>query len=255
MCVGTTGSQAGVSCGSFDEQNGIGALDDLRPFELNQSTPPVGPTNTVSQVFFSEDESRLFTMVKGNPAVNNTGFIATFPIETESGCPITLSRDEVRSSPDGTAVLFGSQIIPGTDEIFATDASFGGAILSVDDATLKASTAAKGEVEGQVATCWAAVAPETDSAFVTDVGSKRLVEMSLSDASIRGELDLTGQAAEGFIDLRTSGGLVFVLAAGGSPQILVIDAKRGINQASLMQGFDITALGAGSNSQGLALLL
>lgn len=254
VCVGTTGSLAGVSCGSFDEQNGIGAMDDLRPFELNQSTPPVGPLNTVSHVFFSEDESHLYTTVKGDPAVNNTGFISAFPVDTESGCPISLSREDIRSSPEGTAVLFGSQIIPGTDDIFATDASFGGAILSVDDTTLQASTLAKGVVDGQAATCWSTLAPETNSAFVTDVGTKRLVELSLTDASVSGEFDLSDQEAAGFIDLTTSGGFVFMLAPDVSPQILVVDVRRGISQASLVQGFDIAALGAGANSQGLALL-
>src|SRR4051794_15744913 len=61
-CVGTTGAQNGISCSSFSNK-GLGQMDDLRSFGLNQSTPPVGPTNSVSQVFFSADESRLFTTV------------------------------------------------------------------------------------------------------------------------------------------------------------------------------------------------
>lgn len=252
VCVGTSGKLAGVSCGRFDPHNGIGALDNLRPFELNQSTPPVGPLNTVSHVFFSQDESRLYTTVKGDPNVNNTGFISVFSVKSFGGAA-TVSKKGIRSSPKGTAVLFGSQVIPGTDDIFATDASFGGAILAVDDATLQVSTSAKGVVDGQMATCWVALAPQTKSAFVTDVASKRLVELSLTDASVVGQLDLSSQTAAGFIDLIASGGLVFVLAANVTPRILVIDVKRGINHASLVQSFDIAKLGAGSNSQGLAL--
>jgi hypothetical protein len=255
VCVGTTGSKAGVSCGAFDEQSGIGTMDDLRSFELGQSTPPVGPTNTVSQVFFSEDESRLYTTVKGDPTVNNTGFLSVFPMEEQAAGSACLSRKEVRSSPNGTAVLFGSKVIPGTDNIFTTDASFGGAVLSVDDDTLKASTVGRGVIDGQMATCWAAIAPETNSAFVTDVLSKRLVEQSLDDASIKGEFDLSGQSAGGFIDLATLGGLVFMLATDVVPSILVVDVRRGISQAVLVQEFDIAALGAGANSQGLALLV
>jgi hypothetical protein len=254
VCVGTTGGLAGVSCGCFDENSGIGVLDDLRPFELNQSTPPAGPTNTVSHVFFSEDESRLYATVKGNPAVNSTGFISIFSVEEDASCSFTLSREDVRSSPEGTAVLFGSQIIPGTGDIFATDASFGGAILSVDDTTLKVSTLARGVVENQVATCWVTLAPGTDSAFVTDVATPRLVELSLTDASVVGQLDLSDQDAKGFIDLANSGGFVYILAADVAPQILVIDVRRGISLAALAQGFDIAALGAGANSQGFALL-
>src|SRR5512142_2473180 len=59
-CVATTGAKAGVSCASFSSE-GLGTMDGLRPFNLGQTTPPVGPTNTVSQVFFSNDGSTLFS--------------------------------------------------------------------------------------------------------------------------------------------------------------------------------------------------
>src|SRR5689334_17539099 len=73
VCAGTSGALAGVACGRFSDRGGLGPMDGLRPFDLGQTTPPVGPTNTLSQVFFSADESMLFATVKGDPAANKTG--------------------------------------------------------------------------------------------------------------------------------------------------------------------------------------
>ena len=78
VCVGMTGQKAGISCAAFSEEEGLGEADDLREFQLGQSTPPVGPTNTVSQVFWSDDESHLLATVKGDPEKGNNGFISAF---------------------------------------------------------------------------------------------------------------------------------------------------------------------------------
>lgn len=127
------------------------------PFELDQTTPPVGSTNTVSQTFFSADEPLLFTTVKDDPPTNKTGFLSAFAVEqvqaADGATVMTLAEVDTRSTPKGTAVLFDSQVIPGTSNIFVTDAAFGAAILSVDPVTVEATTIAKVEVDGQVTTC------------------------------------------------------------------------------------------------------
>jgi hypothetical protein len=113
VCVGTTGTKAGVSCTTYDK-HGLGNFDDLRPFELGQSTPPVGPANTVSQVLFSADESVLYVTVKGDGTANNTGYLSGFPrlYGSSPETPATLSREDIRSSPNGTGLLFGSASSP-----------------------------------------------------------------------------------------------------------------------------------------------
>ncbi|KAG9769104.1 hypothetical protein KCU88_g6978, partial [Aureobasidium melanogenum] len=155
VCVGTTGAANGVSCSRFS-RNGLVGMDNLRSFGLTQSTPPVGPTNSVSQLFFSQDESKLFATVKGDPATGNTGFFSAFSVIGHGRHQsASVSAQDVRSSPNGTAVLFGSANIPGTSSVFATDASFGAAILAVDPKSGQASLAAKQAIDGQKATCWA----------------------------------------------------------------------------------------------------
>lgn len=248
VCAATTGAVAGVSCASFDDAAGIGAMDALRPFDLKQTTPPVGPTNTVSQVLFSADENTLIAMVKGDPAVQGkTGFTAVFPVNKVGG----VDAKGKMTSPKDTLVLFGSTTIPGTSDIFATDASFGGAVLSVAaDGTT--TTKGRGVVEGQAASCWAAFSPATKTAFVADVGVNRLVEMSVQDASIKRQLDLSANKQSGMIDLKALGSMVYALAPGNNvtaPAIVVVDAKQG-KQVQLM---DLGKLGLTGRVQGMAV--
>jgi len=255
VCVGMTGAKAGVSCSSFSDK-GLSAMDDLRPFDLKQTTPPAGPTNTVSQVLFSDDESMLFTMVKGDPAVNNTGFMASFNVE-QAGQGMAVSMQEARSSPEGTAVLFGSQVIPGTSKVFATDASFGAAILEVDGQTCEATTVATGEVEGQMATCWVAISEMTETAFVTDVGRNRVVEMSLEDASVISELDLTCNGDPGLIDLAAAGNFLYALAPGNgttSAAVTVLDVSGGSGSAKMVQHFELKGM-AGKTAMGMKVMM
>lgn len=298
VCVGMTGSQAGISCANFDEQNGIAQFDGLRAFDLGQSDPPVGPTNTVSQTFFSEDESMLFTTVKGDPAVNKTGFLSVFPVASggnavqrrnqgrsgngkgnrngngngkgkgktnacteEAGGAVgaKLATQDVRSSPAGTAVLFGSQPIPGANppQIFATDASFGAGILTLDNSS-SATLTANQSIADQKATCWATISSVTNSAFVTDVGVNRIVEMSLQDASILGEIDLRKEEASavdpGLIDLKAAGGFVYALSPGNGTSeaaISVVDVQT----KKLVQHAKLGAIGAASTAMGMAILV
>ena len=257
-CVATTGAANGVSCASFSKQ-GLGQFDSLRSFGLQQSTPPVGPTNSVSQLFFSEDESSLFATVKGDPAVNATGFFSTFPVMGGGRQrQASLAVQDIRSSPEGTAVLFGSAIIPGTSSVFVTDASFGGAVLTVDPRSGQAALTAKQAVADQAATCWATVSSTTGSAFVTDVGRNRVIEMSLTDASILGETVLSETGAPGLIDLQATGNKLYALSPGNgttAAAVSVLDISGGQGKAALVQNFDVSKLGAGANSQGMAVLM
>jgi hypothetical protein len=271
VCVGTTGSKAGISCANFDAKTGIGAMDTLRPFDLKQSDPPVGPTNTVSTTFFSEDQTMLFTTVKGDPAVNNTGFLSVFPVEGNSGTnstscggtmssmPTKLSTKETRSSPNGTAVLFGSQNIPRSNppQIFATDASFGAAILTVDN-MMSAELSSKQALSDQKATCWATISTLTNTAFVTDVAINRIVEMSLKDASLVSVIDLSKEKVSakdsGLIDLRAAGGFVYALSPGNGSTMASISVVN-ILSKRLVQHATLGGIGVGSMAMGMAVLM
>ena len=259
VCVASSGAKAGISCTSFSAR-GMAAMDGLRVIDLQQTTPPVGPTNTVSQVFFSNDENTLFSTVKGDPAQNNTGFLASFQVQAKANgllfgaAAAAVSAQGTASSPDGTAVLFGSSTIPGSTDLFVTDASFGAAVLSVDPATGAATVKGKTALDGQKATCWAAVSPATNTAFVTDVGVNRVVEMSLADASVVATVDLSANGDPGLIDLKVAGNFLYALSPGDGttqPAVTVLD----VTSKQQVQHAELQALGVGKNAQGMAVLV
>ncbi|KAJ8114864.1 hypothetical protein OPT61_g3357 [Boeremia exigua] len=253
VCVGMTGAQAGISCANFN-RNGMGKMDALRPFRLNQTTPPHGPFNSIAETYFSLDESTLFTTVKGDPSANNVGFLSAFTVEPQKDGNARLASEDTRSSPAGTAVLFGSALIPNrTRSLFVTDASFGAVILTLDAKNF-ATTVSKQSIPGQLATCWATISTKTNSAFVADAAFARIVEMSTSDASIISELDLSANGDPGFTELQASGSFVYVLSPGNSTNasIKVLDVSGGQRSMKLVQSFDLDGI-AGKNSEGMAI--
>ena len=249
-CVANTGARAGIACASFCADKGLSNMDDLRPFSLNQTTPPVGPTNSVADTFFNNNETALVTTVKGDPTVNNTGFMSIFPV-TGAG---TLSTQDTRSSPPGTAVLFGSVNIPGTNRIFATDASFGAAIMDVSGNNT-ASVSLSAKLADQKATCWATISRATGTGFVTDVAVNHLVEMDIGNMDVVTDLNLTN-GNPGMIDLEAAGDFVYALSPGNanvSSAVVVFDVSGGRGSVRQVQNFN--PKGVGKNAQGMAVLM
>lgn len=270
VCVGMTGATAGVQCAHFTRKAGIGKFDALRKFDLKQSNPPVGPTNTVSQVFFSDDEKHLFVTVKGTPSGANktTGFLDAFEVQqykrrrdldarkTRVRYVTKVADQEIKSEIKDTAVLFGAVPIPGTSDILSTDASFGAAILSTDGSG-KGSLKTKVTIDKQNATCWTAISPVTKTAFVTDINSPRIVEINTTDGKIVGEIDVSKTGAAGMIDLQASGKFLYALAPGQDKkpsQVIVVDVSEGSKNAKVIQNLDLSVVGGGTTFQGMAVL-
>ncbi|KAG8161165.1 hypothetical protein KVR01_009429 [Diaporthe batatas] len=243
-------------------------------------------SNTLTMFAIDAQDPARLTMVgqpaqlpgefPGDPARNNTGFLASFPVTAACGAQAAsvAARGE-QSSPEGTAVLFGSAAIPGSSDLFVTDASFGAAVLSTQAQAAAgggngsaeaqgqgqarrrqasgAQVVGKGVVDGQKATCWAAISPATNTAFVTDVGVNGLVEMSLADAAILSQTDLSANGDPGLIDLRAAGGMVYALSPGNgttNAAVTVVDAASKVQ----MQHLDMAALGLDGNAMGVAVL-
>ncbi|KAK0633091.1 hypothetical protein B0T14DRAFT_408172, partial [Immersiella caudata] len=254
VCVGTTGSTAGITCAPFTPTT-LGPFDAIRPFALNQSNPPTGPLNTVSHVFWSGDESRLLATVKGDPDANNTGFLVSFGVQQgASGAGSCVEREGVVRSPEGTAVLFGAAAVRGGEEgdVLVTDASFGAVVVGVDEAG-EVAVKGRAEVEGQVATCWAAVSPATGTGFVTDVAKNRLVEVGVRDGvEVLGEIDLTGNGDKGLIDLAAAGELVYALSPGDSETEAAVTVVN-VRTRRMVQHAKLGGVGVNGNAMGMAL--
>lgn len=255
VCVGLTGAKAGISCTSYSAK-GLGPADALRPFNLNQTTPPVGKYNTTSQVFFNSDESKLFTTVKGGQGADQTGFFSVFRVDALG----KLGTKDVQSSPAGTQILFGSTLIPGSpNDVFVTDRSFGAVIVSVNPETDVATTIAKGVIPGQIATCWAFVSPATGTVFTTDGSLDRVVEMSPKDASVIFDTELSN-GDPGLLEIAAAGDFLYALSAGNDTHqaaVTVMDVSGGPGSAKQIQHFEMGSLGdmgVDKNCEGLVIL-
>lgn len=244
-CVANSGTNAGIAC-FYMTPHGLIPLDKaIRSLTLSpaQSNPPAGPLNTISQTFFNDDSSALLTTVKGNGA-NNTGYISAFPVQNGR-----VSTQDVRSSPNGTAVLFGVAPLPGqNDKIFMTDASFGATTVDVSR-NLTASSLTHTAIDGQGATCWATFSSTTGTGFVTDVKVNRLVEIDPCTGAIVAEHDSQNGNA-GMIDLEGKGDFVYALAPGNQTHVSVWDVSGGKGTAKEVQNFAVN--GVGGSAQGMA---
>jgi hypothetical protein len=252
VCVGTTGRKAGISCASFGE-HGLAVMDSLRPFDLNQTTPPTGPPNTVAQTFFSADESHLFTTVKGTPGTD-AGFFSVFPVQGgfRPDTAATVARQDVRSSFNGTALLFGSAVIPSSSHIFVTDPTFGVAVLNVNAKTNEATLLSRKPIAGQMALCWAAYSSERKSIFVIDAQMNRFIELNATDASVVSSVDLPNQDP-GYIDVQAAGDIVYALSPGNGTteaSIVVYDSMK----KKQVQHVSLKSKGADKNAVGMAYL-
>lgn len=231
-------------------------FDFLRPFDLNQSTPPVGPLNTVSQTYFSADESLLITTVKGDPTSKKTGFVSVHSVSGASHFgQAHVSAADTRSIVNGTNVLFGFEQIPESDNYFVANPSFGVAIITVDEITETSSILYKQEIPNQKATCWATISLCSNSAYVTDPIVNHIVELSLADASILSILNTTStNDATGYIDITAAGDYVYALSPGsqsGTEAEVAVPSVCGFKSKSIIQSLNVGEW-AGTSAQGLA---
>lgn len=247
VCVGNSGAISGVACASFSE-TGLSSFDALRSLDVGQTqTPPTGPVPGISDMFFSNDSSSLFVMVKGNPGKFTT-YAAQFAVSDTSVATTANSK----ATPPNSAVLFGTAPIPGSSKVLASDAGFGALLLNLDD--LSADPIAIVNVTGQQASCWAEISSFTGTGFITDAGVDRLVEIDLSDGSIV-QTYYPPTPFPGMTDIAISGTYLWALSAGNgttAPSISTFDLSAGRGKARLTSTYAVP--GGTPNLQGLVVV-
>src|SRR5262249_38320342 len=144
---------------------------------LNQTNPPTGPQNTVSDILFNHDQSQLLVSVKGDP--NGTvGFIANFDVSGRS--PLSLSANPVKSTPENGVLPFSMTVVGKSgDTVMNTDAAFGVSISKFDPKSGNILSSSSVAINNQTATCWSSISPRTHSIYVTDVGNANVTEFSV----------------------------------------------------------------------------
>lgn len=249
VCVANGGASNGVVCFKFHPREGLKPDGvGLRSFGIAQKKPPLVNDDGPTDIFFSKDLRNLYAMIKGNPP-SDTGFVSVFPIAYGQVGP-----EDVRSKPNGTVLLFGAIQVPGTnDNIFATDASFGAAILSVDRDNI-VTTVAKTAIPNQQATCWVRWSRVTNSVFVTGPLSNNLVEMNVETSAIIQQYNII-QDNTGLIDIVVPGNFLYALSPGSDTKnqasVIVLDVSGGRGKAKQVQNFSIGG-NVSSTAQGMA---
>ena len=179
LCVLNGGAVSGVNCYKVDKKlgpvaisNSLRLLTDTSALKGTQ-TPPAGPTNTASQVLFSEDGKQLIVSVKGTPQA--PGFFAIWTVAADG----SLSKDfQNVALAKGGALPFGMSVIPGKKALLATDPALGFDILDLDSGNKRSSA---NKITGQAATCWSAFSPKTGNFYLSDVGTSTITEVHVDN--------------------------------------------------------------------------
>ncbi|KAJ4467254.1 hypothetical protein J3R30DRAFT_3663278 [Lentinula aciculospora] len=238
VCVLNGGEVNGVSCFSVEQNSGLMPLaDTTRYLSINQTTPAAGPTNTVSQILFSSDSSKLLVAYSGTTSAA-PGYLGYYDV----GVNGTLSTKFSAIAPAaGGALPFSITPMPGQEVYVVADPALG---LEVFDLTGANRSSAVG-ISGQGATCWSTYSPSTRSYLLIDAQG-RIFEATIDAATLQSTV--VGNYSTQFIgdglidsDVMTINGTdyMFTLAAGITS--LKVFALPGPGRLQSIQQFNITA--------------
>lgn len=254
-CVANGGVVAGVSCARFDSKQGLTNFDPLRPWYLNQTNPPVGPLNGPGDILFSADEGLLFATVKGNLTVPFDGsvipgFVETWPVDKKAGI---VSNVGTKTQPKGTFALFGATLVPGTNNVFASEGKYGAVVM--DMAALEDPITIT-NITDQTATCWTGISAFTGTGFVDDIGISHIVEVDLTNGDILASVD-SKNGKQGMVDMQAVGERLYVLTPGNGTAypaaVTVLDLSGGRGTVHSIQNFHVDGLDI--RSQGMAVMV
>ncbi|MCJ1249203.1 hypothetical protein MMC30_006426 [Trapelia coarctata] len=247
VCALNGGKTSGVTCFSTDHKKGLTVLDEaprsMSP-ALQQTTPPVGPPSTASNIFFNPDSTALIAVVKGNPGTTPPTASTFFVWPVVHG---KVSTEAVISSPSDLLVNFGGNFVTN-DMLMTTDASFGVALLKVTsdfNIVEEVHTA----VTDQRALCWGAYAPRFNTFYGFDAGRTTIYEFNPTTAAIKGmfTFDATLQGAfDAAID-RTS---LYFLTGVGNVAVVSLKGSNSGKVPRMIQTLDISFGGSTKNFQG-----
>jgi len=224
-----------VQCFSVDATNGLTVkANTSRALGMDQTTPPTGPTNTASQLIFTQDDSALLVAVKGSDS-NTPGYLAMWDVLPDGSLSSNFTRI---AAPAGGAYPFSLTPIPGQNAFLSADFNVG-----VDVFNIANGTATSLPIQGQQATCWTAYSPRTKNYYASDTVTGSIAEIALA-------ADLTPSlvkqypypAANGPIDLEVASlsgnDYLYILMPGNlSIGVMALDAA---GSASPLQTMDLS---------------
>lgn len=246
-CVINGGAIGGVSCFSADHAKGLTPLGGLRSITLNQSTPPVGPPGTVSDLAFNPSQTALFATVKGSPTTPGTIYV--YPVTSDGA----VSTTPTISRPSGLLIDFSISFLDGDDKAVITDPAYGASLVDISP-NFQVTVSKKVAVPGQGAICWSEYSSRFNTIFLMDAGSANITLVDPSSGAIKGAVVQPNfSVARGSLDTRADRTYLYVLRGG--PYVSVLD-NSGLNHGEIpreIQSLDLTSLGARQGFMGMAI--
>ncbi|KAH7310570.1 hypothetical protein B0I35DRAFT_452990 [Stachybotrys elegans] len=240
-CVANTGSKPGVQCFRVSDCSSLQAVGGFKPLPvLNQTTPLLGPANTVSQVLFNPSETALFVTIKGDGT--NDGFIFAYPVVDGQ-----VQETPVQSRPAGVPVTFGFNFVTDSLAVVATPA-YGAAFVDIG-ADFTATVSTQVRVPGQRAVCWTAFAEATQSTYLLDAGVAALTTVDPQTRAIARTVPGI-PTANGYFDGVVGGTKLYALQA--SSGITIFDIQNRSNGPFTV---DLTSFGNRASWIGMAVYM
>ena len=256
-CVLNSAGQANIACFSVSKKGLSPLSNSVRLLDVTQTNPPKSGVNTVSDILFNHDHSRLLVSVKGDPAAT-PGFIANFQITT----PFKLSQTAVKSTPDKAVFPFGMKLVGDSkDIVLDADPRFGVSVSKLSPVTGAIVSSSSLAIINQTAICWSSYSPSTGNFYLTDAGNAQLTEVSVSHQGPTVKLVSTkmlegiGGRIDQIVASTPIGDFLYVLApTAGAVNVVKLGGVKKINEIQL---YDVRSkvTGLSITMQGLAVFI
>ena len=250
MCTINGGAVNGVTCFSADHARGLISLDStarsLSPY-INQSTPPVGPPGTASDIFFNPASTALFAVVKGNPGTTPPTPSTYFAWPVIHG---KVSRNAVISRIPDLLVNFGGNFV--SDNILASvESTFGVALLKVSP-SFQLTEEVHTIVPNQSAICWSAYAPRFDTFYAPDAGTGVFTAINPRTGAINTQFNYGAAEVGKPFDIAVDRTSLYVLTNSASVVVINLEGSNSGKVPTLVQNLDISEGGSKKVFQGMA---
>lgn len=235
MCVLNGGAVNGVTCFNVDPTNGLTTTDTAPrgiTQGLNQTTPPVGPFSTASDIQFNPSSSALIVSVKGSPLTTpvSPGYLYAWPVENG-----TVGTTPVVSKLDNVILDFSLSFTDSDFNLLITDPAIGADFLSISS-SLEITVAQPINITYQKAACWSYYDSANSVVFVADAASTNITAISTVDGSIVQTIDYNPSLNGGQDMVVVGNSLFFLTSAGPVGNINIAGISTG-DTSSLVQTY------------------
>ncbi|KAJ6785088.1 hypothetical protein PWT90_03545 [Aphanocladium album] len=251
-CVLNGGKVAGIQCFNVDDR-GLHLTGSFIPIDLNQTSPPHGPTNTASDIVFNPSSTALFATIKGDGVT--AGHFVALPVVDGRVVP-----NPRVSRPPGFEYQWSISFINDTTAA-VSDPSIGAAFATVAYPSLDITFAKNLPVEKLPgsAVCWSQYSERFDALYFFD-GYTGIIPVIDPKTGLN-KYNMTAPVPEhpdqhaqgGLYDSAVAGIYLYTLSGVSQIHVFSLLGSRGNGKIpSVIQTKDLTSVGTRRGWQGMA---